>query len=132
MRVKQALDTIIQWYRDLPRGYYDINELIYKRQKLVGYLANYTDLLEELQINLAGSENQLEERKINIRVKFQDKVGIGKATSLSRQATTEESGKVNVASKQLSAMRDFIKIAIVINDTMNQHIAILRQEKKKL
>jgi len=128
---KQALSKIIDWYMNLPSGFNGINQLIYARQRLVGYLASFTEQIEVISDALVKAENDLERKKISIRAKYMDEKGIGKATIRSRFSTLQESATVNEGEKKIIAMRDYSKVVLAVLDTMNQHIAILRREEEK-
>lgn len=124
------IKKIVEWYRDLPRGYNDINELMHKRQRLSGYF--YT-LTEEMglakKIHLA-SETILERKKTRIRVMHQSS-GVGRADNLSRFNTSDEHREVQEAQGEFSSLFYLYKSTAEVISTMSQHIAYLREELSK-
>jgi hypothetical protein len=121
------INQIIEWYATLPVGYNDVNELMYARQRLTGYLFNYATELGSLRKdwNKAQSVTENARSKIQARELHQ---GIGKAEIFAKANTSREFKIEKELEGAYFSHRENVEAMKEVLNSLNQSIAIARDE----
>jgi len=126
-RILKAIGAICGWYTALNRGYNNINEMMYKRQKLSGYTYAATEVLDKVIGYEKESQYEYERKKDGIRAAYLDR-GVTKAEALAKAKTSAEKQEAIQWKSAVTSIRDKIQQANKVSESMSQHIAILRKE----
>jgi len=126
-RILTAIGAVCGWYTALNRGYNNINEMMYKRQKLNGYTYAATDALEKAISYENKAQYEYERKKDGIRAAYLDK-GVTKAEALAKAKTSAEKQEATQWKSAAISIREKIRQANRVSESMSQHIAILRKE----
>lgn len=130
MEAIEEIHEIIEWYRELPSDYTGINELMYQRQRLVGFCVLFSGQMGYARKLWVTAKSNYEKKKMQLRVSYQSK-GTTKANSISRANSINEYEDMQNAEgnyyKMYYAYRSFEEVL----SSMSQQIAYLREELKK-
>lgn len=130
MTAFEEIREIVDWFRDLPSDYLGINDLIYQRQRLVGFYFEFSSQLGFARQVWAESQADYEKKKLQLRVAHQAK-GVTKANSISRANSAKEYEEQQKAEGTYYKMFYTYKSIEHVINAMNQQIAHLREELKK-
>lgn len=133
MRKTEYIDEIkeiVDWYQELDEGFMDINELMYKRQKLSGYAFNFNYLIvgplaHEVEMKEAELETSIEQ----IRVQHIPK-GVGASEIIGKANTEKQRKDLADALGNYKAAVGNQKSIFKVLESMNQHISYLKEELK--
>ena len=123
----EEINQIVEWYVKLPKDYSNVNELMWNRQRLVGFYFHYATLLGELRkefnIAQAQKENELAKREMTSLEKSSAKARvIAKAnTSTLLMKEKEAEGSYYAHKENLEAIKEVLS-------SMSQSIAVSRNE----
>ncbi len=125
------INTIIDWYRDLPGDYLGINDLMYQRIQLVSLLSYYATELGTARIEWKNSEAQTERIKRENTKKYLDAgFPMSKASELGKFYSIDQYTKEKTLDGLYNSMRFFYDSINSIIDAMNQHISNLKREEE--
>lgn len=124
------INEVVEWYTTLPFGYNDVNDLMFGRQKLTGYLFRYTTELGEVRKawNKAQAIRENEKSKLEAREVHQ---GIGKAEIFAKANTTKEFDLEKKLEGAYYSHKENVESIREVLNAMNQHIAIARDESTR-
>jgi hypothetical protein len=121
------INEIINWYCNLPKDYSNVNELMYHRQRLVGYYFHYATQLGELRklwnVAQAQKENELAKREMTSLEKSSTKARVIAKANTSSLLTIEKQAEGNYYAhkENLEAIKEVLS-------AMSQSIAVSRNE----
>lgn len=125
--VKDEIDEIVLWYRDLPKDYLGINDLIYYRQRLVGFQVEFATELGLARKVWALSKAVYEKKKMQLRVKYKSD-GTSNADAISRANSISELQQQQEAEAEYYSLYYAYKSHEEVLSAMSQQIAQLREE----
>jgi hypothetical protein len=124
------IETLVQWYHDLPDDYQGLNDLIYVRRKLASLSFNFANfIIKPLGRDWKRAASDHYSKKHQLRVNNHDK-GVVKAQDISR------ANSANLYKKELESEADYwsaISTLATIDNVltaMNQDISHLKEEIK--
>lgn len=120
---------IINWYKNIPADLMPINELIHKRQKLVGLYASFATDLAYLERLSSRREYEFKNKKYTLRAEYSP-MGVGKSETLSRAETADELRIFKEAQSDHRKAYYMYSATREILNAMHQQIAFWRDEKK--
>lgn len=123
----EEINQIIDWYSKLPVGYNDVNELMYVRQRLTGYLFSYANELGELRKSWNKSQSITENARVKIQARELHQ-GIGKAEIFSKANTTKEYEIEKELEGAYYSHKENVEAIKEVLNSLNQSIAIARDE----
>ena len=127
LSVEEEIVEIVTWYMFLPADYLGINDLIYNRQKLVGYQVKYTTELGLARKIWSLSKAVYEKVKMQLRVKYKQE-GTSNSDAISRANSVQEFMAQQEAEAAYYKLYYFQKSIQEVLSAMSQQIAYLRVE----
>lgn len=127
----EEINEIIEWYINLPPDYQGVNDLIYQRQMLVGYAANYSMEVGTVRKAWSSAEVMYETKRAQFEVKEYARCqNMSKAKAVAK-ANTSKFFKVQKEAEGLYySMIEQLRSIRCLLDAMSQHIAHSRDELK--
>lgn len=124
----EQINEIVFWWIELQDDYKDLNELLYARQRLSGYLFSYANELAQARKDWSATTARIEKVKNQSRVKFLQTSSAQQADYKARanMAGDYEQDKLNEAIYY--GMKHIYDATAQVLDAMNQRIAHLREE----
>lgn len=125
----EQINEIVYWWIELTDDYKDLNELLYARQRLSGYLFSFANELAQMRKEWSASQSKIEKVKNQNRVRFlATDSSIQKADYKARanSASDFEEDKLNEA--LYFGSKHIYDATVQVLDAMNQRIAHLREE----
>lgn len=128
----QEIEKIITWYNQLPADFTGINELMHKRQQLTVMIYPLNSYLADTLENKNDKDSDYETRRFERRRSLINKgETASKADALSRADALPEYRELMEADALFQRMKKKSEAVAKIIDCMNQHIAVLRDERQK-
>lgn len=122
---------IIEWYRELPSDYNDIEEVIYKRKLLATYSFRFAVEVGDARKDWKSAEARYESIKNQKRISFSTKHGTTKGDWLARGNCEEELNLSNNFESIFWKMHYIFGATKEVLGEMNQRISYLRDEEKQ-
>ena len=127
MDVREQIEEIIVWYRDLPLDFLGINDLLYNRQRLVGLYVEFAVEVGLQRKIWSISKVVYEKTKIQLRVRHLAD-GVAKAEAISRANSIKELELQNSEEGEYYKLYYCMKAYEEVLSAMSQQIAQLREE----
>ncbi len=124
----KEIDSIVEWYRELPSDFVGINDLKHKRQQLAGLSDWYATVLGEVCQAMHHAKSNHEHLKMLKRERFAKTVSDSAAERLSRVNTIEEMETYEKASGLYWSMTSRFKSIGNVLDAMKQQLSLLKKE----
>ena len=123
----EEINQIVEWYVRLPKDYSNVNELMWNRQRLVGFYFHYATMLGECRkawnVAQAQKENELAKREMTSLEKSSTKARVIAKANTSSLLTIEKQAEGNYYAhkENLEAIKEVLS-------AMSQSIAVSRNE----
>ena len=129
--IVDEINTIVDWYRDLPIDYLGINDLMYQRIQLVTLLSYYSTELGSARIEWKNAEGKTESTKRENTKKYLDAgFPMSKASELGKFHSVDNFVNEKRWDGLYNSMKLFYDSVNNIVDSMNQHISNLKREEQ--
>ena len=133
MNIYESVTEIVSWYKDLPKDYSNINDLIYARQKLSTYQFYMAVDLGDLREDWKQKEVETEivRRKKSVEC-IMDSLAMTKVQEISKHEALEKYQIEKEADANYHKVKFIIESTQEVNNTIMQHISQLKLEQKNL
>jgi hypothetical protein len=129
-QIADQIIEIIDWYRELPEDYTEVNDLMYARQRLSALVFNFSNLVVSNSVQAwKNAQSITENKKFQIRVQHQNK-GVAQARNISKANTYMEFELEKKYEGIYLSAKHLEKSMYEVLDSMNQHISHLKEELK--
>ena len=133
LEVIEEVRTVVEWYKDLPKDYSNISDLMYARKKLSTF--QYLMSVELGNLRQSWKECEVETEKVR-RTKAVECIREGLAMTKVQEISKAEALLMLEAEKIADSMYHRMKFTIEatqeVNNTMMQHISQLKIEQKNI
>lgn len=130
-KIVEEVTKIVNWYKDLPKDYSNIEDIMYARQKICG---NMFMLYVELgKIRQEWKEYEFTTESVRRKTMAQmldDGMSVAKADAYSRVESLEYLDQEKQIESQFHALKFMVDSAQDVNQTMMQHISTLKKERE--
>lgn len=128
--VSEEIQSIINWYRELPMDYLGINDIMYQRIQMITLLSYYATELGQSRIEWKNAEAKTEKIKREETKKYLDAgFPMSKASELGKFHSVDNFVIEKRWDGLYNSMKLFYENANNIIDAMNQHISNLKREE---
>tara|TARA_R110001632_G_scaffold76073_1_gene172705 strand:- start:8340 stop:8765 length:426 start_codon:yes stop_codon:yes gene_type:complete len=128
--VSEEIQSIINWYRELPMDYLGINDIMYQRIQMITLLSYYATELGQSRIEWKNAEAKTEKIKREETKKYLDAgFPMSKASELGKFYSVDNFVIEKRWDGLYNSMKLFYENANNIIDAMNQHISNLKREE---
>lgn len=125
----REITKIVQWYKDIPKDYSGIEELIKARRKLVTYQFLLSVDVGNARQNWKECEAQTEiVRREEITKLIKEKYPMSRAVELAKNESVLMYEAEKIADGYYNSLKFILDASYEVGNTISQHIAYLRKE----
>jgi hypothetical protein len=129
--VIHEVTTIVEWYKNLPKDYSNIEDLMYARQKICGNMFMLAVDLGKARQYWKECEFETEiVRRRTMAEMIADGVAVGKADAYARADSLDSLSEEHVAQSSYHTLKFIMDSTQEVNNTIMQHISTLKKERE--
>jgi hypothetical protein len=130
-KVIEEVTTVVEWYKELPKDYSNIEDLMYARKVLCGNLFMLSVQLGKARQQWKECEFTTESvRRKTMAEMLEEGLAVGKADAYARADSLLAMEAENVAESYYHMLKFMIDATQEVNNTMMQHISTLKKERE--
>ena len=129
--VIDEVTTIVEWYKNLPKDYSNIEDLMYARQKICGNMFMLAVELGKARQAWKQDEFTTESIRRKSMVEMLDQgMAIGKATEYARADSLLSLEMEKGSDSYYHTLKFMIESSQEVNNTIMQHVSTLKKERE--
>lgn len=132
-KIIHEMTTIVSWYKELPKDYTNIEDLMYARQKICGNMFLMSVELGNARQAWKEYEFTTEKLRRNTMANYlEEGVAVGKADAFARSESIVALEQEKIAEGYYHTLKFMMDSIQEVNNTIMQHISWLKKEKEHI